>query len=231
MLSLVRGWTTFWCIVFKCYLHDPSNRKVASHAIDSLTRLKHKLSLSLSTSSVQIWCFLPLSVQLLYALLYASYIPPDHLLLDRSPNIGPLISRWELDKFQNCWNKSLRTSNIRTLLHQQFLILLISQRDMSGPRLGALSNNRWSGVPLYARTGVGFAAKFVRARAQEHSPLSTGPWWSHSPRVCSRGRLTCPAPAAGCSTPTGPSFWVTWHLSGKKRNFSLSQARTHAHST
>jgi hypothetical protein len=25
--------------------------------------------------------------------------PLDHLLLDRSPNIGPLISRWELDKF------------------------------------------------------------------------------------------------------------------------------------
>jgi hypothetical protein len=27
---------------------------------------------------------------------------PDHLVLDRSPNIGPLISRWELDKFNNC---------------------------------------------------------------------------------------------------------------------------------
>ncbi len=35
---------------------------------------------------------------------------PDHLLLDRSPNIGPPISRWELDKFINCWNKSFRTS-------------------------------------------------------------------------------------------------------------------------
>jgi tetratricopeptide (TPR) repeat protein len=29
-------------------------------------------------------------------------IPPDHLLLDRSPNIGPLLSRWELNKFKNC---------------------------------------------------------------------------------------------------------------------------------
>ncbi len=28
--------------------------------------------------------------------------PPDHLLLDRSLNIGPLKSRWELDKFKNC---------------------------------------------------------------------------------------------------------------------------------
>ncbi len=73
-------------------------------------------------------------------------VPPDHLLLDRSPNIEPLISRWELDKFKNCWNKSFRTSRILTLLYQQFSNLLISQRDMGGPRLGALSNDRWSRV-------------------------------------------------------------------------------------
>ncbi len=73
-------------------------------------------------------------------------VPPDHLLLNRTPNIGPLISRWELDKFKNCWNKSFRTSKVLTLLHQQFSNLLISQRDMSGPILGALSNNRWPGV-------------------------------------------------------------------------------------
>jgi hypothetical protein len=70
------------------------------------------------------------------------YVPPDHLLLDRSPNIGPLMSRWELDKFKNCWNKSFRSSRILTLLYQQFSNLLISQRNMSGPWLGALSNNR-----------------------------------------------------------------------------------------
>ncbi len=73
-------------------------------------------------------------------------LPPDNLLLDKSPNTGPLISRWELDKFKNCWNKSFRTSKILTLLYQQFSNLLIFQRDMSGPRLGALTNNRWSGV-------------------------------------------------------------------------------------
>ncbi len=33
---------------------------------------------------------------------YFEVVPPDHLLLDRSPNIGPLTSRWELDKFKNC---------------------------------------------------------------------------------------------------------------------------------
>ncbi len=63
-------------------------------------------------------------------------LPHDHLLLDCVPNIGPLISRLELDKFKNCWNKSFRTSKILTLLYQQFSILLISQQDMSGPRLG-----------------------------------------------------------------------------------------------
>jgi hypothetical protein len=37
---------------------------------------------------------------------------PNPLLLDRSPNIGPLISLLELDKFENCWNKSFRTSKL-----------------------------------------------------------------------------------------------------------------------
>ncbi len=69
-----------------------------------------------------------------------------------SPIIGPLISRWELDKFKNCWNKSFRTSKILKLLYQQFSNLSISQRDMSGPRLGSLSNNRWSGGTLWVYT-------------------------------------------------------------------------------
>jgi hypothetical protein len=69
---------------------------------------------------------------------------PDHLLLDNAPNIGPLVSRWELDKLRNCWNRSFRTSKILTLSYLQFSNLIISQRDMSGLKLGALSNNRWS---------------------------------------------------------------------------------------
>jgi hypothetical protein len=80
-----------------------------------------------------------------------SMVPHDHLSLDRSPNIGPLISRWELDKFRNCWNKTFRTSKILMLLCQQFLNLLISQQDMSGPRLGALSNNRWLGGRIFVQ--------------------------------------------------------------------------------
>ncbi len=29
-------------------------------------------------------------------------VPLDHLLLDSAPNLGPLISRWEINKFENC---------------------------------------------------------------------------------------------------------------------------------
>ncbi len=70
----------------------------------------------------------------------------DHLLLDRALNLGPLISRWEITKFQNCWYKSVRFLEVLKLLFHQFLNLSRSQRDMSGPRLGDLSNNRGSGV-------------------------------------------------------------------------------------
>ncbi len=86
-----------------------------------------------------------LSVHVRSSLVGGAYTP-NHLFLDRSPNIGPLISRWELDKFRNRWNKSFRISKILILLYQQFSNLLISRPDMSGPRLGALSNNsRWLG--------------------------------------------------------------------------------------
>jgi hypothetical protein len=71
--------------------------------------------------------------------------PPDHRLLDSSPNVGPLISRWEINKFENCWHKSVRILEVLKLLFQQFLNLSSSERDISGPRLGALCNNTWSG--------------------------------------------------------------------------------------
>ncbi len=48
---------------------------------------------------------------------------------------------------QKClYKKSVRILKVLKLLFQQFSNLLISERDMSGPRLGALFNNRWSGV-------------------------------------------------------------------------------------
>ncbi len=73
-----------------------------------------------------------------------SCLPLDHLLLDSAPNLGPLISHWEINKFENCWYKSARILEVLQLLFRQFLNLWNSQWDMSGPILGALSNNRWS---------------------------------------------------------------------------------------
>ncbi len=34
--------------------------------------------------------------------IHAWYLPPDHLLLDSAPNLEPLISRWKINKFENC---------------------------------------------------------------------------------------------------------------------------------
>ncbi len=28
--------------------------------------------------------------------------PLDHLILDIAPNLGPLLSRWEINRFENC---------------------------------------------------------------------------------------------------------------------------------
>ncbi len=36
------------------------------------------------------------------------YVSPDHLILDSARNLGPLISRLEINKFENCWCKSVR---------------------------------------------------------------------------------------------------------------------------
>ncbi len=63
-------------------------------------------------------------------------LPPNHLFLDSAPNLGPLISSWEINKLENCWYKSVRILEVLKLLFQQFLNMLSSQRDMNGPILG-----------------------------------------------------------------------------------------------
>ncbi len=68
-------------------------------------------------------------------------LPPDHLLLDSAPNLGPLITRWEINKFKNCCYKSVRILEVLKHLFRQFLNLSSSKRDLSGPILGDLSNN------------------------------------------------------------------------------------------
>jgi hypothetical protein len=34
--------------------------------------------------------------------IHPSRVPLDHPILGLSPNLGPLISRWEINKFENC---------------------------------------------------------------------------------------------------------------------------------
>jgi hypothetical protein len=55
-------------------------------------------------------------------------------------------------------------------LYQQFSNWLISQRDMSGPRLGALSNNRWSGG-----INPGFLEHKVKKRRKKTRSTSKNP--------------------------------------------------------
>ncbi len=93
-----------------------------------------------------------------YIILTRHSVPPDHLLLDSAPNLGPLISPWEINKFENCWYKSVRILEVLNLLFQQFLNLSSSQRDMSGPIIGALSNNRWSWGSHYLGSIVSFGS-------------------------------------------------------------------------
>ncbi len=83
---------------------------------------------------------------------WCHFMPPDPLFLDSASNLGRLISCWEINKFENCWYKSVRILEVLKLLFQKFLNLSSSQRGMSGSILGALSNSRWRGVvfgPLF----------------------------------------------------------------------------------
>ncbi len=78
-----------------------------------------------------------------------SILAPDHLSLDRAPNLGPLISCWEINKFKNLSYKRVWILEVLKLLFQQFLNSSSSQWDTSGPILEALSNNRWLEVLVF----------------------------------------------------------------------------------
>ncbi len=59
---------------------------------------------------------------------------PDHLLLDSALNLGPLVSRCEINKFENCWYKSVRILEVLKLLFQQILNFSTSQQEWSNIR-------------------------------------------------------------------------------------------------
>ncbi len=54
---------------------------------------------------------------------------PGHLFLDSASNLGPLITCWQINKFEDCWYKSVRILKALELLFQQFLNLSRFQRD------------------------------------------------------------------------------------------------------
>ncbi len=106
--------------------------------------------------SMQVFTFVSYSILFIVVCMK---LPHDHLLLDSAPNLGPLRSPWENNKFENCWYKSVRILEVLKLIFQQFLNLSSSQRDMSDPILGDLSDNRWSGgivLVIFMRLGYKF---------------------------------------------------------------------------
>jgi hypothetical protein len=45
---------------------------------------------------------------------------PSHVLVDSGPNLGSFTSRWEINKFENCWYKGVRILEVKKLLFQHF---------------------------------------------------------------------------------------------------------------
>ncbi len=95
--------------------------------------------------------------------------------MDSAHNLGPLISRWEISKFENCSYKSVRILEVLKLLFQQFLNFSSSQRDVSGPILADLSNNRWledNDLTLHKTGGSTFQKKILKKwRTHQYSEL------------------------------------------------------------
>ncbi len=122
----------------------------------------------------QLYSHLKLGFEIVTGTQYCNLkVPPDHPLLNSVPNLGQLISRWEINKFENCWYKSVRILEVRKLLFQKFLNLSSSQRDMSGPILGVLSNDRWSGANLdELLPSMRKTAAFLR-RENQDPPIDT----------------------------------------------------------
>ncbi len=73
------------------------------------------------------------------------YVPPDHLLLDSFPNLGPLVSRWEINKFKKLPIQKCHDFRRSKAFVPAIFNLSCSQGDVSGPILGDLSSNRWLG--------------------------------------------------------------------------------------
>ncbi len=137
-LQVVDAW---FDLLNKRFRDDPGSC-VAVHCVAGLGRAPVLVALAL----IELGMKYEDAVDFIRQLVPSFPLPPDHLLSGSAPHLGPLISRWEIMKFEICWYKSVRILEVLKLLFQQFLSLSSSRRDMSGSILGDLSNNRWSGV-------------------------------------------------------------------------------------
>ncbi len=72
------------------------------HLLLNLTNAKACVGASICVVTGIFQRVLPRALDVIYTL------PPDHLWLDSAPDLGPLISRWDIDKFENCRYKSVR---------------------------------------------------------------------------------------------------------------------------
>ncbi len=69
--------------------------------------------------------FLPFKTSIFWKILKDSHtqthkVPSDHLLLDSALYLGPLISHWEMNKFENYWYKSVKILEVLKLLFDIF---------------------------------------------------------------------------------------------------------------
>ncbi len=63
-----------------------------------------------------------------YREILVSMNTPDRLLLDSTPNLGPLISCWDINKIENFWYKSVRILEVLKLSFQQFWICQVPNK-------------------------------------------------------------------------------------------------------
>jgi hypothetical protein len=84
------------------------------------------------------------SGELRETLLLYERVPPDHLLLDSAPNLGPLIFRWEIDKFENFRHKCQDFRGSKAFVSANFWICQVPN-EIRVVHIGDLSNKRWSG--------------------------------------------------------------------------------------
>jgi hypothetical protein len=82
-----------------------SSREVRDPLIDLHEQTSKMITVTL-TYNIKIYLLYKYDVQ--WCFIIVPVVPPNHLWLDSAPNLGTLISRWEINKFEHCWYKSVK---------------------------------------------------------------------------------------------------------------------------